>query len=253
MTDSLEERIAALEKEIAGFWAKPAVIVASELAKYFWRMETPGMAEHFETEREKPALFAIKHQHMIDPIASLYPFLQVAKKKPVIPVKKSQFGNAIVAAFLEAAGAIPITRPNDKGYAPNSAEARKRNREMVRNFRNRGWYAYCPEGTRKPGIVGLIEPEYLKPILLAARMGVDVYIVGVEYKRTARVSPWVPFLTGITVRFKKYEPNGKSIEQVTCEVRETLAKLSGLEGKLEAGQARTAVSGTPARSAAGYN
>lgn len=247
MMDSLESRVAR-------FLARQAVNATSKLVKYLYRIETPGLEEHFSTtEREKPALFLIKHQHMVEYFVGLYSFRQVVKKQATIPVKESLFRNRGVAAFLNAAGAIPIRRPTDEGYDPHSPEAKTRYSEMIRNFGAGGWYAYCPEGTRKWGVVGIIDRKYLGPMLLAVRQGIDVYIVGVEYKQMLHVSPWMPFLTKVVMRFEKYEPKGKSMGQITQEIREKMAELSGLEGKLETEQTFAAAGGTANKSAAGYN
>lgn len=106
---------------------------------------------------------------------------------------------------------------------------------------------------REKAALFIIKLYGLVPVRIAAKHNVDVYVVGVEYKMALPISPWIPFLTKIVVRFEKYEPKGKGAEQITREIREKMAELSGLEGKLETEQPLAAAGGTINKSPARYN
>lgn len=269
MMDSLEHKAATL---LAG----PTVKLVPKLMNYVYRIGTPGIAEQFGTaEREKAALFLMKHQHKFEYFAVLYVLRQIVKKQAAIEVKASLFENAFRAAFLKEVGAIRLERRKDKGYDPYSSEAKSRYRNMIRILKAGGWYGYSPEGTRKWGVVGVINREDLAPMFRAIKLGIDIYVVGVEYRRALQLSPWVPFNTEVTIRCEKYdidremwmeltrgkgkvptqltEKESEILGQITLDIRMKMAKLSGLEGKLEMEQPRNAASEAPTKSAAGYN
>lgn len=223
----------ALEEIVANAVVKAAPTVAW-LA---YRVRVEGWKQ---VDKGRAAIFVVKHQSMVDFVASTYAFGKVLKKQSIIAAKAELFKNKFLALVLEGLGGEPMTRPNDKGYNPINAERLNSNRRMIRHLHNNGWYTYCPEGTRVKGAVGMIEPEFIHPLMIAERLGVNVYVVGLEYKTAKwlqRLPLWTPLLTRVVARCEPYSPAGKSIELVTYEIRKAMARLSGIEGKLVPGYA----------------
>ncbi len=243
MNRGVREMAAALE-EIA---ARAEGIVAWAIAK-----ATPtvaGLAYRVKVEgwrlidKESAAIFVVKHTSMVDFAVSTYAFQKVVKKQAIVPVKEVFFRNNFLALILKELWAEPMTRTKDKGYMPQSAERTNSNRRAIEHLRNRGWYAYCPEGTRVKGAVGIIEPEFIHPLIRAERQGAKAYVVGFEYQTPGwlpRLPLWAPLLTKVIVRCEPYEAGGKGVEEVTAEVRAAMARLSGLEGRVAAYSASAA-------------
>lgn len=236
MAAALEEIAAKAEGIIARAIAKATPTVAG----FAYRVKVEGGEL---VDKESAAIFAAKHTSMVDFFVSTYVFRKVLRKQAIVAVKEVFFRNNFLALILKELWAEPMTRTKDKGYMPQSAERTNSNRRAIEHLRNRGWYAYCPEGTRVKGAVGIIEPEFIHPLIRAERLGAKAYIVGFEYQ-TARWLPrlplWTPLLTKVIVRCEPYEVGGKGVEQVTYEIREAMARLSGLEGRVAAHSANTA-------------
>ncbi|MBI2143529.1 1-acyl-sn-glycerol-3-phosphate acyltransferase [Candidatus Woesearchaeota archaeon] len=250
--DSPESQVAMHPK------ARLVVNAISNLVKWAYGVKLQD-ADYFDDEqKKKPAVFAVKHQHMVDFVASIYVFRQFIKKEQIqIPVKEGLFKIKPLAALLEESGAVPMRRPTDEGYSTDMRSGRKAKDELLKYLKEGGWYAYCPEGTRNWKAVGTIPKSYVLPMVVAARAGVEIYVVGIEYETRIPlpISPWIPFLTTVTVRFERYNPLGKTLEQAAHEVEEVMARLSGLECRLEteASPAAARAQAPAKRSTSGYN
>lgn len=167
-----------------------------------------------------PGLIAFKHRSNMD-----VPFLICAVPKFLhFPAKRGVFRVPVVGRLLELGGGYPIVRHGDHDYRFVHPINFQTYRSFFRLLNTGGWFAYAPEGTRAPhGMGEEILPSFL---ISAVKRNVPTYLAGLEYSR--KIS-WVPFTT-VTIRFDSYRPNGNGKAEVSQEVRQGLARLSGLGG-----------------------
>ncbi|MBN2454812.1 1-acyl-sn-glycerol-3-phosphate acyltransferase [Candidatus Woesearchaeota archaeon] len=206
--------------------AKSFVFAFADLLGPAYRIENEGLDKVVKGE---PAVFVIKHQHMMDFLVGAYGFRRILKNKATVPVKESLFRNGFVAEVLNELGAVSMKRPQDGGY--NEHTRIRWARQFIELMKSNGWYAYCPEATRTPGAVGDFSEEYIHPVLIGAKHGANIYVAGIESTPENR-SPWIPFLTKKKIRCEHYDAKGKAIAQVMSEIKQKMAELSGLEKKL---------------------
>lgn len=210
---SIEERLAILIAKQFPHWAQNIYDIRIEGKEYM--------------KREAPLVVLFKHQSIAD-FAGAAAVLSQLDHAATIAIKKSWFKHAIQRIALTKLGGVPMPRPKDRDYDRNSAEMRRAMRELIGTLRQKNWFIYTPEGTRVRGKIA--DELYMGPVAAAARMNIDVIIVGIEYVGAGGKTPWLLWRPGNTIIFRahSYNATNKTEEQMQREIRPLMARLSGL-------------------------
>ena len=183
--------------------------------------------EHVEPG--KAAAFAVKHSSNVD----LALILHVSPKKATVFATQGIFVNRAANYFLRVAGVAPLyTSLKDEAISILTADMQAY-RKFYNTLKSGGWVAYAPEAKRVlKGVGENIRPEML---IKASELGHNTYLVGIRYRNADY--PWLsllrwPWQSGIEVRIERYDARNKTAAQVTEEVKEAFARLSGLEQKI---------------------
>ncbi|MBI2143355.1 1-acyl-sn-glycerol-3-phosphate acyltransferase [Candidatus Woesearchaeota archaeon] len=184
-----------------------------------------------KVDASKAAVFAVRHPSNAD----LPLILHVLPKKATIFATKGIFVNPFVNYLLTVSGVVPrYDSLNDEALKLNPINIAA-NRTFYNTLSTAGFVVYAPEAKRVlKGVGENIRPEML---MKAAKLGYATYLVGVRYGNGGH--PFFSFIRwprigGIEVRIEEYSAANKTPAQVSDEMRHALARLSGLEQKLEA-------------------
>ncbi|MBI3036290.1 1-acyl-sn-glycerol-3-phosphate acyltransferase [Candidatus Woesearchaeota archaeon] len=177
-------------------------------------------------ETEKGSVFGVKHANSVD----LPLMVHVLQGKATIFASSHIFKNPAANYMLTVAGAVPLyTAPDYKVLRLNGELTSQA--ELIKNgLEAQKWLAYAPEGNVGMGFVR--EDIYPQMLIKAASHGHHTYLVGIKFRHTYH--PWFSFVrwpwqNGIEVRIEEYNAAGKPLGLVKEEVREYLARLSGLD------------------------
>lgn len=177
-------------------------------------------------DKNKAAVFGVKHSSDVDFLLARYVFPEKAK---IFATRKIFMPGA--SYVLRSTGFVPMTNAL-KSTRPNLSRTDcAAFREFYALLEADEWAVYAPEAKCVPNSVGEeIFPEF---ITKAAEMGIDNYLVGVRYSNGH--TPWLSWMRGkrgIEVNIEPYNASNKSKEQVKAEMRNALERLSGLEQRI---------------------
>jgi hypothetical protein len=176
-----------------------------------------------QVDTNASALFAVKHTRALE---DLLIALHMLPRKTDIFVTERTFNNAtqlmlrnqVARHLMRTAGLVPIyVALREKPSRLPATDARAF-RKFYNTLNSGGWVAYAPEAMHIPNAVG--EKIFPQMIMKAAKLGHRTYLVGIRY------------VDSIEVRIENYDARKKQTQEVIRDVRESFARLSGLENKL---------------------
>ena len=181
------------------------------------------------------AVIAARHQSSEDILL----FMSILPKKTKILASKDQLVNKLPVINYWAPYVLRVSgiaKSYDAGGRPRlNKDVLNVINDFVAETLQAGYgVAYAPEGRISPGKVGQnINPG---PIIKAASLGYDAYVVGVHYRNEKH--PWLSFLklpwqNGAEVRFEPIYAKEKTRAEVMAEMRIALIRLSRPEPNSE--------------------
>lgn len=198
-----------------------AMRVSLWLAAKIYNMKVYGL-ENVKTS--EGGLLAAKHSSNLDfPVGAC-----ILPGKATTLATKGVFVHPLTNYFLHVAGIVPINAPTDNKPKQPGIDAAAF-KAFYRTLARKGFVMYAPEGTR---VLGSVREEiYPEPIMKAAELGSNVYLIGIKYRSNYPWLSWMrlPWQAGIEVRIEQYDARNKPRDEVVEQVKDGLRRLSGLE------------------------